>query len=256
MWFKAKCPVNLDQKEWLEDSMLWLHSTLRNSTFCSSPMVIPNDDFFPMTYQPTKDGANTLLKRVAKLMDVPPSSVSLKLYSEGDKDLDGTLPYVSRDSMGSAGHFQLKKKRGKYVIGIEKSGLSNPFSLVATLAHEVGHVILLGGGLLKASAHDHEYMTDLLTVYLGFGIFTANNAFEFSQWSSGFKSGWSAKRTGYLSESMFGYALALYARMKGDSKPSWETHLDRDIRIYFKKSARYISRSDNCRVKNVCEDAI
>ena len=256
MWFKAKCPVTPNQKEWLEDSMLWLHGMLRTSTFCSSPTVVPNNEFFPMGYRPTKASANALLKRVAELMDVPASSILLRVYSERDRELDNTLPFVSRSSEGSAGHFQLKKHRGKYVIGVEESGLNNPFSLVATLSHELGHVILLGGGLLKASSEDHEFMTDLLTVYFGLGIFTANNAFEYSQWSSGFKTGWSAKRTGYLSESMFGYALALYARMKGDAKPSWATYLDRDIRAHFKQGVRYIHRSEDCQVKNVCENAI
>ena len=55
------------------------------------------------------------------------------------------------------------------VIRIAKSQLAEPARLIATLAHELAHELLLGGGLLSASATDHEWVTDLLPVYFRFG---------------------------------------------------------------------------------------
>jgi len=54
-----------------------------------------------------------------------------------------------------------------------------------------------------------EPLTDLLTVFLGFGVFTANAAFRIEQHQDGRSQGWSARRQGYLSEEEFGYALAV-----------------------------------------------
>jgi hypothetical protein len=51
-------------------------------------------------------------------------------------------------------------------------------ALVATLAHELGHVILLRPGLVKANEADMEPLNDLLTVFLGFGVFNANSVFQ------------------------------------------------------------------------------
>lgn len=252
MWFKPKCPITVDQKEWLEDSMLWLSKELRTDSFCSRPTITPTDEHFPFTYSATRDGANQMLRLVAKYMGIPGKSVNLRLYTEGDPELDATLPEISRSRAGSAGHFNLKKQDGKYQIAIERSGLRDPFGLVATLSHELGHVILLGGKLVKPTAEDHEFLTDLLTVYYGFGIFTANNAFEFRQSSSG----WSAARTGYLTQSMFGYALALYARMKGETNPNWLSHLDKDIRNSYKQSIKYIEYFDDCRISRICQGTI
>jgi len=59
--------------------------------------------------------------------------------------------------------------------------LLDPMSLVATMAHELGHVILLGGNLLTHDTPDQEPMTDLLTGFTGLGIFTANSAARFMQ---------------------------------------------------------------------------
>jgi hypothetical protein len=58
---------------------------------------------------------------------------------------------------------------------------------------------------------DMEPLNDLLIVFLGFGIFTANAAFRFETVSGGKSHGWSARRLGYLSQEQFGYALALFA---------------------------------------------
>ena len=58
--------------------------------------------------------------------------------------------------------------------------MKDPVALVATLAHELGHVILLRPGLVDRDDPDMEQLNDLLMVFLGFGIFTANSAFRFS----------------------------------------------------------------------------
>ena len=252
LWFKPKLPITPDHKEWLEESMLWLHSTLRTSSFCKFDTILPTDDYFPTKYNGTEKCAVDLLQTVCGLMDVAGDAVRLEIYSERDRELAGTLPESSYDGTGSAGHFHPQKRAGRFVIGVEQGQLKDPFSLVATLSHELGHVILLGDGLLQATDEDHEFMTDLLTVYYGFGVFTANNAFQFGQWQSAGKIGWSASRTGYLSESMFGYALALYAQMRGESNPIWVDHLDRSIKSNFKMSQKYIAKTGDCKVDTVC----
>jgi len=53
--------------------------------------------------------------------------------------------------------------------------------LIGTTAHEVAHVLLLADGRISREEPDMEPFTDLLTVYLGLGIFTANTAFRFTQ---------------------------------------------------------------------------
>jgi hypothetical protein len=114
---------------------------------------------------------------------------------------------------------------------------------VATLAHELGHVILLGGKLLDPKTPDMEPLTDLLTVYLGMGIFNANAAFRFSQYQNERKQGWSAALLGYLPEQIFSYALAKFAFERGELKPEWEVHLSVNNRSYFKRSLRWLTKT-------------
>jgi hypothetical protein len=64
---------------------------------------------------------------------------------------------------------------------------------------------------------DGEPLTDLLTVYLGMGILTANACFDFAN-TAGYQfrriGGWSTSRLGYLTEQMFGYGLARHAWLR------------------------------------------
>jgi len=126
-------------------------------------------------------------------------------------------------------------------VAVNRSQLKNPTALVATIAHELGHVILLGGNKISRDHEGHEYLTDLITVFLGLGIFTANSAFQFSQWQSHSHQGWSTTRLGYMSEEMFGYSLAAYAWMRAEMQPEWSNLLAMNVGHYFKGGLKYLS---------------
>lgn len=118
--------------------------------------------------------------------------------------------------------------------------MHQPARLLAVIAHELGHVRLLSEGRVAPDRQDGEPLTDLATVYLGMGILTANAAFDFSQ-TAGYRTyGWRAQRLGYMTEQMFGYALACYAAMRGELDPAWTRYLDTNPRVYLKHSLRYL----------------
>ena len=104
----------------------------------------------------------------------------------------------------------------RLLVALRSTLLKDPFPLVATLVHERGHVILLGGGLLDPGTLDHEPLTDLLTVFVDFGIFTANSAARFQQYQDERRQGCSMQRLGYLRQEVYGYALAKFAAERGD----------------------------------------
>jgi hypothetical protein len=119
--------------------------------------------------------------------------------------------------------------------------MKDPMTLVAVIAHELGHIILLRPGLVDRAEPDMEPLTDLLTVFLGFGIFTANAAFRFEQHQDGRSQGWSARRQGYLSEEEFGYALARFAYERGEMKPAWVSFLSTNVKTFTKRSIAWLA---------------
>src|SRR5690606_24171520 len=135
----------------------------------------------------------------------------IDLHYFSDKPLELAEGIVTTQSQGGSG-FQNKNKlgtysekgRNKYSIGIEVSLLKDPTSLIATIAHELSHLTLLGEGRLQ---ENDEELTDLNTIALGFGTFTANSIFRFQQFQGTSHQGWQTQRSGYIPEQVAAYSL-------------------------------------------------
>jgi len=129
------------------------------------------------------------------------------------------------------------------MVALRSTQLRDPLSLVATMAHDLGHAILLGGGLISPKTPDHEPLTDLLTVFLGFGIFNANSAGRFKQYQDERRYGWSMQRLGYLAEEVYGYALAKFATEREEERSEWVKHLSTNVRAYYKRSRSWLAKN-------------
>jgi hypothetical protein len=182
--------------------------------------------------------------------------VELEIFPDETEELREILPYWRGDAEHCAAGLYVEhssdidtittKEVRRLTVAIRSTQLTDPLSLVATVAHELGHVILLGGRLMDPQTPDHEPMTDLLTVFLGLGVFTANSAGRFKQFQDERHAGWSMNRLGYLSEQLYGYALASFALERGDEDLEWAKHLSTNVRSYFKRSREWLRKND-CR---------
>lgn len=184
-----------------------------------------------------------MFQRVARQMHVNPADVDVTLFVCGD-DLTRTLAPIYSGETSNAGGLYYHDPSAKPQISINEEQLKDPMSLVAVLAHELGHIILLRPGLVDRHEPDMEPLNDLLTVFLGFGVFTANSAFRFEQHSDNTTQGWSARRLGYLSEEQLGYALARYSYERGEIRPAWAPFLATNIAAYMKRSIGWLT--SNC----------
>ena len=142
---------------------------------------------------------------------------------------------------GTAGLYS--QQGGRTAIWLEESRLADPVSVVATFAHELCHADLLGDGRITRDAADHEPLTDLATIYFGMGVFTANASFRDKSYRSGNWEHWSISRQGYLTAPILAYALALFAWLREEPKPSWARHLRLDVRSPFRKALSYLAQT-------------
>ncbi len=220
--------VDPDTKEWIDARASWLVGEFGRRRFLECVIVLPTAEFFPGDYSRTEDGPRRLLDQVCYYMQIDPARVELALYAN-NRDLVGDAP---------VGTFQPWEDR--YLISVEASQLADPLAAAATMAHELGHVHLLGDGRISPDADDHEPLTDLLTVFMGLGVITANNAFSDSNWQGAGMEGWRISRQGYFTMPMFGYALAVFAELRGEEWPDWSKHLRLDVRHAFKRSLKYL----------------
>ncbi len=244
------CPVDLPVQAWIEASMRWFAEQFGEEAVLRD-VALPVPSFLPADYSGTADQIEALVFRIRDLMSVDPARrVVVRLF-------DGSSSTAARRAERRAvGHYH--EENGQAVISLDLRETTDPAHLTAIIAHELCHVRLLGENRISATRTDHEHLTDLLTVYLGFGIFTANAALSFTETADG----WSVQprgylsekdlngahndgyaRLGYLTEAEFGYALACYCRLRGEDDPAWAAHLDPGPRQFLKQGLAYLVRS-------------
>jgi hypothetical protein len=231
-WNKAKCPVRAEEQLWIEESLDWLVGEFGTEAL-RRPVVVPEASFFPAAYTGSEDDVRAVYASVCARLEVPPSRVVLEFEAEEAEDLLEFIP-MNHAGTEAAGHWQVRD--GSTVVTIQLAQARKPVALVATIAHELGHERLLGESRIDPSRRDGEPLTDLFTVFFGMGIFTANAAFEFRRSHQGYRT----SRLGYMTEAMYGYALARYAWLRGEASPDWSAHLDTNPRTYLKMGLRFV----------------
>lgn len=207
-------------------------------------VVLPTDDYFPGVYHGSRDEVVAVYDRLCDHMGVDPAGVEFEFADDtsADGDAEALSGAVALNSQraGAAGHFQMR--RGRPVVAVSADQARRPMALVATIAHELGHVLLLGDHRITTDRQDHEPLTDLLTVFFGLGIFGANASFDYAQETRGRHTYSRSSRLGYLTEPMFGYGLARYAWLRGERSPTWAQYLDTNPRAFLNRSLRYLQQ--------------
>jgi hypothetical protein len=241
--FAPRCPVDEHERDWISDSMTWFRGQFGDGPL-SRPVVLPTSEFFPPPFSGSDADVQAVGYRVAGYMSVPREGITVRFSTDYDHAaaLAAMVPGARSDFRSAAGTYR-EDSKGQTVITIDRSVVRDPAKLLAVIAHELGHVRLIGEGRITADRKDGEPLTDLVTVYLGMGILTANASFDFQNNSiPGYArtGGWSASHLGYLTEQMFGFGLACYAVMRGEPDPDWVECLDTNPRGYMKQGLRFL----------------
>jgi Pentapeptide repeats (8 copies) len=219
-----ECPVSPDVQKWIEARFDWLIDQFGIERLQSINVILPTEDFFPNAYRPTPESVRMVFHRVCDYVGIDWKTIELHFYEDIGQRTRGLYEPTSE----------------KHRVWIEAKMLDDPLALVGTMAHELAHMHLLGHRRVTPEAEDHEPLTDLLTVFLGMGVITANAVIRESHWHAGTWAGWSISRGGYLTMPMYGYALALFARARGEEQPPWAKSLRADVLSDFQKAQRYL----------------
>lgn len=238
---RSKLPIAEKERLWVDRSFERLAMLLGSDRMIEGEVIQPTPEYFPDRYDGSDASVEAMLIRVATRMGVDPGGIVLELFDDDHGVTASLVPFGESKSSGAGGLY-IEDPEERTVIAVNRSYMADPMSLVAVLAHEVGHVILLGSRLVDREEPDMEPLNDLLTVFLGFGIFNANAAFQFRQYNSYDRQGWSTNRLGYLPEQVFGYALARFASERGEFCASWARHLSTNVGSYFRQSMAWLRK--------------
>ena len=149
------------------------------------------------------------------------SDVDVTLFPSADDLTSGLVPFSSGSTSGAAGLYH-HDPTAKPHISINEKQLRDPMALIAALAccwnwpHHTSP-----SRTRRSRRYGHGASERSVNCLPWPCIFTANAAFRFKQYTNNGSQGWSARRLGYLSEELFGYALVRFALERGEVKPAW-----------------------------------
>ena len=223
--FSPQPPLAVREKAWTEVRMRWLARQFGADRLLKAQVVLPDDRWFPERYDGTVDDARRLLDRVCGFMQIAPSAIQLEICEDSAM-------------LGAAGQCQ------PALVRVAESQLVDLPGLVAVLVHELAPCLLIGRGLSQNDL-DAQWLTDLLPVYLGLGIFTANATLDEKAEHHGHHCRRTIRRCGCLNSGMLGYALAVFAWARGERRPEWAKFLRLDAAHSLAAGLRYLDSTED-----------
>lgn len=224
-FFRPKLPLGVREKAWIETRLGWLAEQLGVRRLLDARLLTSDDQLCGAPYEATPAGARRLLDHLCGLVHLEPARIQLQVNPDDKR---------SRFVCGFApGRFE-----------ISEAHLREPQWLIPMLARGLGHQILLT--LDPAStAHDRDWVADLLPVFHGLGIVVANAA---GSEKGVFGANYSLRRlvkAGNLSARAVGYALALFAWARQETQLEWSSYLRPDAADVFRNGLRYLEATED-----------
>jgi hypothetical protein len=182
--------------------------------FVAAPLLLAEPRYFPEAIASRAEGVATLLRRLLAYAGLSPTRIDVEIYDEARSALivDDAEPHA-----GAAAWF-MGIADGVYRFGVRESELRDEQALIGTLGHEVAHAYRSEHRLMVPTTSIEEQLTDLTTVYLGFGAFTLESSFQFKTGGydqRGEKVLYERQGRGYLRPGQLAYLLGVQLTIRG-----------------------------------------
>lgn len=217
--FRSKPLLDENSVAWLFEAFAWaLRNTDRDIFFRHTGLVTPSNEHFPDRIEEPAQLPRVLFERVRGYAHMAQWDCEL-VMQEPDPELQVARTLIIQNAEHPpAGTFSYSGETRQARISYNPRLLRQPERFIATMAHELAHY--LGAGIAEpppGGEEYHEHATDVLAVYLGFGLFQLNSTFSFRQYTDTATGtqGWSTQRLGYLSPAESAFALAIFCSLKG-----------------------------------------
>ena len=142
-----------------------------------------------------------------------------------------------------------------FVIPVNLALLRDPEVMIATYAHSLSHYL---GTQVKqeppGGVENWPHVTELLAVFLGFGLIMANTAYTHKIRSCASCAGPAVERSNFLSQYDITYALAIFCQLKNIPTTESLPFVKKSLRPFFKKAVRDI-QSRNPQLESLLEHA-
>jgi hypothetical protein len=238
-----------DYADWLFDVYAWALRNFDPIMFRDETLLVtPSNDHFPGRANNPEQMANLIFDRVVAYAGM--AHWPLKLLPPGSCVLEpaGEVSVVA----GARGSRAVAASRSpaSLTLSYEPDYLNNPEAMIAVFAHTLAHH--LGASATEpppGGADNWPQVTEILAVFLGFGLMFANTALILPR--GGCCGGPVVRRRAFVSQHDITYALAIFSALKGLPQQAVLTHLKKSLRGHFKHALREVKGKYASRLREI-----
>ena len=241
-WFGTQDTVTEAEADWLFDAYAWC---LRNFDaqvfFHDSRLVVPSNEHFPGREDSAQGMAQLIFDHVKGYAGM--AHWPFELVDGSTCTIGAQAPVRIQGPLRAVGGMAaVPASAGSGLpVAYDPQLLGNPEALIASYAHTLAHHLGQLGAEPPPGGGDYwPQATELLAIYLGFGLMFANSAFTF-RGGCGSCYNPHANRDAYLSEQESTYALAIFAVLKAIPNAEVSGHLKRHLRGFYKQAVKAVS---------------
>lgn len=255
--FRESALLEEDSVQWLFDTYAWALNNFGSDIFFNeSVMVLPTNDFFPGKANSQHELASLIFSQVKKYGGL--SHWPCKLQDQSicnPQEIPKVL--INGALRGSKGIIEKNvAEENKLIISYHPEQVKNPEALIASYAHMLSHYLAsMGQQVPPGTEQQWPLTTEVLAVFMGFGLIFSNSAYTFNRNKCGSCSGSIPSRSGYLSQYEVTYAFAIFCVLKKIQNKAVMPHLKKSLRSFFKKSVKDINARDEALSKLRAIDA-
>ncbi len=240
--FHKQPVIDPSSSEWIFNAYDWALQNFDAELFYTDTVLVcPTNEFFPGKMNSVHGMAESIFERVKGYAGIShwPTLVQDQSVCQLTESQQVRIQGALRGPGGIAD--QSIDDSQKLVIPYNPQQINNPEGMIATYAHILSFHMGRTGKTPPPGGIDYwPQATELLAVFLGFGLMFANSAYNFRGGCGSCYNPY-AQRDAYLSEAEATYALALFCLLKGIPSSDVTPHLKSHLRGNYHKSIKEIS---------------
>lgn len=244
--FKTRPVLDEESVEWLFEMYQWaLNNFDADIFFQRTVLVAPTNQFFPGSANNSEGMAQLIFDKVrgyAGLKHWP-----CRLTTEQSCSTQPARIAVTgalRDMSGVEPEYVLEEHRLQVVY--DPRQVNNPEAIIASFAHTLAHYLAsMAPNMPPGGEENWPQATEVLAVFMGFGLMFANSAFVYRNTACGSCQPVTVNRQSWLSQYDITYALAIFAVLKEISPGQVTIHLKKSLRSFFKKAYKDVVKRKN-----------
>ena len=242
--FSRKPLLDEDATRWLFEAYAWALKNFGSDLFYEDTILVTaSDRHFPDKADNVEEMIATVFGRVKTYAQMQNWPYQLEMFNPGIVPATTPEVFIQNAVRGPDCRIILTNDAPAITLFYDPNLVKKPEMLIAALSHELAACLSRatqeappGGEELKG------HIADFLSIFMGFGLFLANNAFSVCRGSCG-GCGMSVQTSGYLTEDEMTYALAIFCALKNIQNPDIFPHLKKTLHPFFKKALKEIKNN-------------